>query len=76
LICHKFAGRLDRGITLKFLRGAALEELGLVTGGEVGMRVLFVDDSCAVRVAFSARLKAMGHDVVPPPMAPRRWPLP
>ena len=29
------------------------------------MRVLFVDDSCAVRAAFSARLKAMGHDVVP-----------
>ena len=29
------------------------------------MRVLFVDDSCSVRVAFSARLKAMGHDVVP-----------
>ena len=29
------------------------------------MRVLFVDDSCSVRVAFSARLKEMGHDVVP-----------
>ena len=29
------------------------------------MRVLFVDDSCSVRVAFSARLKAMGHEVVP-----------
>ena len=29
------------------------------------MRVLFVDDSSAVRAAFSARLKAMGHEVVP-----------
>lgn len=28
------------------------------------MRVLFVDDACAVVHAFTAKLKAMGHEVV------------